>query len=417
METEEIDEPFIEKSKHPILKTLLIIIIIAALAYGGYYYYTNYFNNPTEKVNTVITSLEDKLTDRLQSSILTNDKPLKINGLVKFNMKSNKNTKNYNAFNKMFNNLVIQINGQIDTKNMINNLDLASKINNEKLIDGKIYTENNKVYAKSDELLDKYILIGNLNKSNEKLYALEITDLTKLYNILVTTFVKNIDTKNATKNDEVIIVNGTKIEANRYNVVINGQNIIPTLKNILNDLKNNNEFVRIINKIDKDWLNDFEKTTNDSNNNNVNGIYQIDFYTKKDLMNEELIRISQTVAIEKEKIQADIDFIDDDTSLITLKQDDVNVSIKLSINNSIFNISIDGELRDMKISIEANFNYEEISSIQKEDVSNSVIVDELTEIEKEKIDDNLKKNNLLTDFLHNVRDYETVDNILPDSNQ
>lgn len=399
------DEPFIEKPKHRWLKILLLLIIIGGLAYGGYYYYVNYYNNPVQKINAVISNLKDKINERLKSTLSFDNKAFKVNGLVKININSTRDSISSELFNKIFNNLAIQINGEVDTRNNINNLDISSKLNNEKLIDGKIYMENNNIYVRSEELYEKFILLDDVK--NE----IRITDISKLYKPIISAFIKNLNTDNATKSDQIIKYNDNNIGVNDYKITFTNKELNQIAKDIYTDLKNNSEFINILKKFDDNALDKIEKELSFDNNisdeQNSLVIYEINFYTTKDIANEKLIKINQSCHIGNLNLKLDIDFIDEDTYLITLSINDQIDTIKLTLNNNIFSIDYNSETDDTIININANFNYEEISTVLKEDVSNSIKIRDidLDDILKEKIMDKINNNTTLTEFVRNAINY------------
>lgn len=415
----ENDEPFIEKSKHKGLKIFLLILLIVGLIGGAYYYYKNYYNNPVEKVKNVIINLEEKINERLQATINFGNKSYKVNGLLKFNLQSSIDNEKYQAFNKIFNNLVLQINGDVDLKNNIANLDLSSKVNNENLINGNLYMENNKVYVQSSELYDKYIYLCDVEeKSDINLNSLEIANLTKIYNIIVSTIIKNLDTKNAKKKEDITKIDGVNTKVNRYSITFKNDVLINLLKKTTTDLKNNNTFVSIMNIINKEWEKEFDKSfsipedyNNTINGNNENIEYTIHFFTTRDIANEKLIKISQSYKIKDATLTMDVDFIDEDTYLITINNGDQDIIIRLTINNTILSATINTEINKAKINISANLNYEEISNVQKQDINDSISIENMSEDDKQIIDENMKKNNTLIDFSHNIRTYLLFDKL------
>ena len=59
-----------------------------------YYYYVNYYNNPTTKVNNIITTINEKLSSKFDNQILNTDKPYEINGLIKLGIESKDKSSN-----------------------------------------------------------------------------------------------------------------------------------------------------------------------------------------------------------------------------------------------------------------------------------------------------------------------------------
>lgn len=419
METKDYkDEPFIEKSKYKGLKIFLLLLLIAGIAYGGYYYYVNYYNNPTTKVNNIITTINEKLSSKFDNQILNTDKTYEINGLIKLGIVSeDKSNTDLNDLFDMITNLQIGINGQIDNKNNINNINISSKYKDDKLIDAKIYTENNKMYVKSEQLYNKFIYLDEIEDLTNKFKdEVQISDINELMKSLVNAVTKNLDSTKLETGKENITVDNKNIDANKYKITLKGKEINDFIANILTSLKNDQKFTNIIKKIDKDALNTIDDMIKDvkEQEENQNTTYEISFYTKNDALNEDLISIRQTINVENKTLYLNIDLHDENTYLINMKMDDVDLSIKLVANNKIFNFDLNTEVEGIKLNLSMNFNYEEISAITKEDISNSVKMDELTEEDSMTINQNIEKNATLQKVAKEI--LEKISKIMPTEN-
>lgn len=419
METKDYkDEPFIEKSKYKGLKIFLLILLIAGIAYGGYYYYVNYYNNPTTKVNNIITTINEKLSSKFDNQILNTDKPYEINGLIKLGIESkDKSNTDLNDLFDIITNLQIGINGQIDNKNNINNINISSKYKDDKLIDAKIYTENNKMYVKSEQLYNKFIYLDEIEDLTNKFKdEVQISDINELMKSLVNAITKNLDSTKLETGKENITVDNKNIDANKYKITLKGKEINDFIANILTSLKNDQKFTNVIKKVDKDALNTIDDMIKEvkEQEENQNTTYEISFYTKNDALNENLISIRQTINVENKNIYVNIDLHDENTYLINMKMDDVDLSIKLVANNKIFNFDLNTEVEGIKINLSMNFNYEEISAITKEDISNSVKMDELTEEDSMTINQNIEKNATLQKVAKEI--LEKISKIMPMEN-
>ena len=401
MEKGNFDEPFIEKSKHRGLKLFITIILISALSFGGYYYYTNYYDNPTKKVDNIITEIEKKLSSNFDNPIFNSDKAYKINGLIKLGINSSdKSNEEFNNVFDLISNMQIGINGEIDGKNKINNINISSKYKDNKLIDGKIYTENNNIYIKSDDIYNKYIFVDNIDEEVKELESnINLSDIKELTKSIINAVSNNLDNDKIETSTENITINGNNTNANKYTIILKDKEINNFIANILTSLKQDQTFINILNKLDKNISNSLDEIINEiKESDEQKATYEISFYTVKDMLNEKLISIRQNISVENEKIGFNIDLIDNDTYLINIKSNDINLSVRLVLNDKIFNMDLDSEFEGIKINYTMNFNYEEISTIIKEDVSNSIKMEELTEEDSKLIAENIEKNENLQNF-------------------
>ncbi len=395
MEKQNIDEEFIEKGKHRGLKLFIAIILISALSFGGYYYYTNYYNNPTKKIDNILVEIEDKLTKRIDNPTIKSDKAYKMSGLIKVGINStDKENEQLNSIFNILNNIQIGINGEIDGKNKINNINISSKYKDSKLIDGKIYTENNKLYIKLDEIYNKFIYVENLEEVvNELENNIQLSEINDLVKSLISSVSKNLDSNKIENNNENITVNGNNINANKYSITLKDKEINDFIANILTSLKQDQKFINILNKLDKNIASSLDEIINNIKESDIDkATYKISFYTAKDMLSEKLISIRQNLNVDNENIDINVDLVDDDTYLINLNSSEINLSSKLVLNDKICNIELNTDVDGIKINLTMNFNYEEISTITKEDVSNSVKIEDLTEEDKKLINKNIEKN-------------------------
>ena len=395
MERTEVDEPFIERKKHRGLKLFLVILLIAALSFGGYYYYTNYYNNPSKKVNEIITDVQEKLLGKYNKSIL--DKAMKINGLFSFNIDAGKNA---NEITDLINKLSIQINGEIDTKNMISNLDFNTKYDTGKLIDFKFYLENGDAYLFSKDLYDKYLYLGNTNEltSEIKKSNFEFSDIETIIKSITNAFGKALKTDNVIKSQETITIDNVNKDVNKYSISLKDNELKNFINDMITNLKNDSDFINAMKKMDNDFdINDF-KSLEDI----PSGSYEIDFFTTKDLLNEELISVRQSFDIDNEKATINIDVLGNDSYKITSIVDGETIETKLTVNEKIFNVEASAKVDDMKITFKINFNFDEISSITKENTTNKISINDMTEEELQKISENLSKNENLIKFVEKI---------------
>lgn len=409
MENKEFDEPFIEKPKHRGLKLFIAIILIAAISFGGYYYYTNYYNNSNKKVKTIFTQIENKLDSRLNNPFFTNN-ALNLNGLIKIGIDGTLDEQNNNSLKKLFdviNNLQIQVNGKIDSNNKISNIDISSKYKDNNLLSGKIYTENNNVYISSKDLIDKTILLGNLNEYMDNTQTnVDANDIKTIIECLSKAIGDVFETKEITKVDDNIKVDSNSYNVNKYTITLKDTEINDAIVKVINVLMNDEAFAKAIKKIDgeADIKNLPPEILDEIKKQKFEGTYRLNFYTKKNSLNEELIRVQQVIDINQNKNEFNIDFVNSDTAIFAFNQDEVNLSIKLVLNESICNIDINTNLDKLKVNLSMNFNYEKTSGVAKENVSNSIKINELTEADEEYVTKKLQENTNLTNFINDLQE-------------
>ena len=402
------EEPFIEKSKHRGLKLIITILLIAALSFGGYYYYTNYYDNPANKVSKIITGIEEKLMSKYDNSLINDKKAFKLNGLIKLNIDMKEKQEDLSKIIDLINKISLQFNGEIDLNNKINNIDINTKYDEGKLIDLKLYTENNNMYLLLNDIYDKYLYLGKEESldidSVEKELNTNINDIKIIIKSLTNAFNKSLNSDNIKKSQETITINDANKEATKYTLSLKDKEINNFITSILTNLKNDEEFVKTIQKIDKDAnINDLDEGFK---NIDIKATYEISFYTSKDLINEELLSIRQSVIVENKETKINIDVIDNDTYLLLIKDSEEEVNCKLTLNDKIFNIDLNSNIEGLAIELKANFNYEEISTITKIDTSNSKDINTLTEEEMQEISDKLSKDENILKITEMIEEIE-----------
>ena len=157
MENEEVkeapkeEELFIPKTKHKGLKIILAILLIAGLAAGGYFLYQYKFNNPKIVVTKIIEGAKNSLNEAIDKT--SGMDKYRVNGYTKLNIK----TEEASPITDIIKDIEFQFNGDIDAKNKLANVSLNTKYKSDKLVDVKLYYENNDIYALLDGLYGKYM--------------------------------------------------------------------------------------------------------------------------------------------------------------------------------------------------------------------------------------------------------------------
>ena len=368
------DSFFTEKEKKkvnrgnvaPVVVVVLVIIALGTLLFFGGRYYLSSRNNIKILVDNYFNYLEENIAN-------TNSK----SGSLKFNVKGDTNGDNGKVF-KILNNLDFTINYDIDYKNDIVNLDLNTNYYGDKLIDMNTYIENNTLYFYSGDLYNKYIEYKIDKDGNGEKVTKE--DIKTLVNGIKKAISESLKDEYFTKSNEK--VDGKML--NKVELNLNESNTKSIYEDIINCLLRNDSFIDSAAKLMGKKRDEVKELFNDELNNIKDEEYTdttISLYTK----------FTKFVMLE----------IKDDNDKLTIKKEDNIYSYKLEgsesyngtieVNSSDENYNVIIKCND-NLEIEINGNFNKNTEVDKKDVSNSVMVDEITENEMEEIFDKISKN-------------------------
>lgn len=385
------DSFFTEKEKKkvnrgnvaPVVVVILVIIALGALLFFGGRYYLSSRNNIKILVDNYFNYLEENIVNTNSES-----------GSLKFSVKGDTNGDNGKVF-KILNNLDFTINYDIDYKNDIVNLDLNTNYYGDKLIDMNTYIENNTLYFYSGDLYNKYIEYKIDKDGNGEKVTKE--DIKILVDGIKNAISESLKDEYFTKSNEK--VDGKML--NKVELNLSDSNTKSIYEDIINCLLRNDSFIDSAAKLMGKNRDEIKVLFNDELNNIKDEEYTdttISLYTK----------FTKFVMLE----------IKDDNDKLTIKKEDniysyklegsesYNGTIEVNSNDENYNIIIkDNNNLEIKISGDFNKNTE----VVKKDVSNSVIIDEITENEMEEIFDKVSKNKA---FKRIYEDITTNSNLL-----
>lgn len=385
------DSFFTEKEKKkvnrgnvaPVVVVIFVIIALGALLFFGGRYYLSSRNNIKILVDNYFNYLEENIAN-------TNSK----SGSLKFNVKGDTNGDDGKVF-KILNNLDFTINYDIDYKNDIVNLDLNTNYYGDKLIDINTYIENNTLYFYSGDLYNKYIEYKIDKDGNGEKVTKE--DIKTLVNGIKNAISESLKDEYFTKSNEK--VDGKML--NKVELNLNNSNTKSIYEDIINCLLRNDSFIDSAAKLMGKNRDEIKELFNDELNNIKDEEYTdttISLYTK----------FTKFVMLE----------IKDDNDKLTIKKEDNIYSYKLEGSES-YNGTIEVNSNDKNynviikcndnLEIEINGNFNKNTEVDKKDVSNSVMVDEITENEMEEIFDKVSKNKA---FKRIYEDITTNNNLL-----
>lgn len=360
-----------KKSKKILL--LFEIIILVAATFISIGIYLNNLSKPKYIFDKTIDILKDKITNYIE---VPNDLDLKdkysIIGNIDFDLDSEyykkttnqEEIKKYNLIknlNDLETNFKIQKN---QTKN-IGYIELNSNIKKQNILNTKYYINDSTKYYFIKDIVDDYINDGgcnyfeNINTSNT-----EKDNIDYLYNFIFDSI------KNNLKEDYFSI----KEEKGKYLVTlkIDNNNLIDITNNILKDLKKDKKSKKILDNIDKKILK--TKLDDDKAYLGKEENYKITIYTSKTLHRPVKYKIEKTTKksietyiYEGNEHKGTLTYLVNDSKKyaisLELKKDEIKAKIKNSSNKKIGEFKLEKTNYDTVINYTKNENNEKIDLI------------------------------------------------------
>lgn len=391
------DELFIPKKKHVFIKLIAILLIIGLFLGGGYYYYKNFYNNPKKVFEYVCETIEKKLNSNKKEL-----KNIEINGLINFDLDLGME---YQETTDIINNLSLQFNSQIDYSNNISISNINTKYKEQKLINFKTFSDNDNFYFYLEDLFDKYIKIDKKQIIDTKELDKNKDSINIIMEEILTVLKNKLSNLEFIRTDDTILINNQKYDVNNNYIKLKNGEINNFLLDILNDLSNNKKFINVLDKISddegKEIIDDLKK---DIRNDTIIATYQLSFYTKKNL-HQDLISIRQFIDTQDEHNVMEVNIVKKNDLNLKMYDEASSIELNFTTKDNAFNIDFTINASNQKMSMTANFNYKEISSIQKFDISNYIDINNLSEEDYNLIGENLGNNETLLEI------YEKIENI------
>ena len=235
---------------------------------------------------------------------------------------------------KILNNLDFSMNYGIDTKENITNIDISTNYYGDKLININTYIEDNNIYLSSSDLYSKYIKIENKKEDNSE--------------------------KKSMTNDD-------------YKVIIN------SISTAVSESLKEEYFTKNWVKLDGKSVNKVELLLN---NNNI----KISLYTKI----TKFVKLEITSGEDKIVVKSN----DKGYSFEIVDSEDNNTyNGTIEINNNSDSTTYNVNVKDSNnLEIKINNTINKTTKIEKKDVSNSVLLEDITEKEYEDIINKISNN-------------------------
>lgn len=357
----------------PVVVVIFVIIALLGLAFFGGKYYLASRNNIKIFMDNYFNELEENIGKNNSTS-----------GSLSLNVNGDTTDKEEKIF-KILNNLDFSMNYGIDTKENITNIDISTNYYGDKLININTYIEDNNIYLSSSDLYSKYIKIKNNNEDNSTKDNMTNEDYKVIINSISTAVSESLKEEYFTKS--WVKLDGKNV--NKVELSLNNNNIKIINENIINNLKNNNNFIDSFGKLTgkktmevKELL---DKEIEEVNSNEYSEI-KISLYTRI----TKFVKLEITSGEDKIVVKSN----DKGYSFEIVDSEDNNTyNGTIEINNNSDSTTYNVNVKDSNnLEIKINNTINKTTKVEKKDVSNSVLLEDITEKEYEDIINKISNN-------------------------
>lgn len=369
----------------PVVVVIFVIIALLGLAFFGGKYYLASRNNIKIFMDNYFNELEDNIGKNNSTS-----------GSLSLNVNGDTTDKEEKIF-KILNNLDFSMNYGIDTKENITNIDISTNYYGDKLININTYIEDNNIYLSSSDLYSKYIRIENNKEDNSEKKSMTNDDYKVIINSISTAVSESLKEEYFTKN--WVKLDGKNV--NKVELLLNNNNIKIINENIINNLKNNNNFIdsfgKLIGKKTIEVKELLDKEIKEVNSNEYSDI-KISLYTKI----TKFVKLEITSGEDKIVVKSN----DKGYSFEIVDSEDNNTyNGTIEINNNSDSTTYNVNVKDSNnLEIKINNTINKTTKVEKKDVSNSVLLEDITNKEYEDIINKISNNKAFN------RIYEDISN-------
>lgn len=357
----------------PVVVVIFVIIALLGLAFFGGKYYLASRNNIKIFMDNYFNELEENIGKNNSTS-----------GSLSLNVNGDTTDKEEKIF-KILNNLDFSMNYGIDTKENITNIDISTNYYGDKLININTYIEDNNIYLSSSDLYSKYIKIENKKEDNSEKKSMTNDDYKVIINSISTAVSESLKEEYFTKN--WVKLDGKSV--NKVELLLNNNNIKIINENIINNLNNNNNFIdsfgKLIGKKTMEVKELLDKEIKEVNSNEYSDI-KISLYTKI----TKFVKLEITSGEDKIVVKSN----DKGYSFEIVDSEDNNTyNGTIEINNNSDSTTYNVNVKDSNnLEIKINNTINKTTKIEKKDVSNSVLLEDITEKEYEDIINKISNN-------------------------
>ena len=357
----------------PVVVVIFVIIALLGLAFFGGKYYLASRNNIKIFMDNYFNELEDNIGKNNSTS-----------GSLSLSVNGDTTDKEEKIF-KILNNLDFSMNYGVDTKENIANIDINTNYYGDKLININTYIEDNNIYLSSSDLYSKYIRIENNKEDNSEKKSMTNDDYKVIINSISTAVSESLKEEYFTKS--WVKLDGKNV--NKVELSLNNNNIKIINENIINNLKNNNNFIdsfgKLIGKKTMEVKELLDKEIKEVNSNEYSDI-KISLYTKI----TKFVKLEITSGEDKIVVKSN----DKGYSFEIVDSEDNNTyNGTIEINNNSDSTTYNVNVKDSNnLEIKINNTINKTTKVEKKDVSNSVLLEDITEKEYEDIINKISNN-------------------------
>lgn len=357
----------------PVIVVIFVIIALLGLAFFGGKYYLASRNNIKIFMDNYFNELEENIGKNNSTS-----------GSLSLNVNGDTTDKEKKIF-KILNNLDFSMNYGIDTKENITNIDISTNYYGDKLININTYIEDNNIYLSSSDLYSKYIRIENKKEDNSEKKSMTNEDYKVIINSISTAVSESLKEEYFTKN--WVKLDGKSV--NKVELLLNNNNIKIINENIINNLKNNNNFIdsfgKLIGKKTMEVKELLDKEIKEVNSNEYSDI-KISLYTKiTKFVKLEITSGEDKIVVKSNDKRYSFEIVD--------SEDNNTYNGTIEINNNSDSTTYNVNVKDSNnLEIKINNTINKTTKIEKKDVSNSVLLEDITEKEYEDIINKISNN-------------------------
>lgn len=357
----------------PVVVVIFVIIALLGLAFFGGKYYLASRNNIKIFMNDYFDKLEGNIG---KNSSTSGNLSLNVNGDT---------TRNDGNIFKILNNLDFSMDYGIDTKENITNIDINTNYYGDNLINIGTYIEGNNVYLSLGDLYSKYIKLNNSKEDNGDKKSMTNDDYKVIINSIGTAVSESLKEEYFTKN--WVKLDGKSV--NKVELLLNNNNIKIINENIINNLKSNNDFIDSFGKLTgkktmevKELL---DKEVEEVNNREYKNT-KISLYTKiTKFVKLEITSGEDKIVVKSNDKGYSFEIVD--------SKDNNTYNGTIKINNNSDSTTYNVNVKDSNnLEIKINNTINKTTKIEKKDVSNSVLLEDITEKEYEDIINKISNN-------------------------
>lgn len=357
----------------PVVVVIFVIIALLVLAFFGGKYYLASRNNIKIFMDNYFNELEDNI-----------GKNNSISGSLSLNVNGDTTDKEEKIF-KILNNLDFSMNYGIDTKENITNIDISTNYYGDKLININTYIEDNNIYLSSSDLYSKYIRIENNKEDNSEKKSMTNDDYKVIINSISTAVSESLKEEYFTKN--WVKLDGKNV--NKVELLLNNNNIKIINENIINNLKNNNNFIdsfgKLIGKKTMEVKELLDKEIKEVNSNEYSDI-KISLYTKiTKFVKLEITSGEDKIVVKSNDKGYSFEIVDSEVN----NTYNGTIEINNNSNSTTYNVNVK-DSNNLEIKINNTIN--KTTKVEKKDVSNNVLLEDITEKEYEDIINKISNN-------------------------